>query len=95
VLNHQTDIFEVPEPGLRVPEPKTLGVIPDQRPRTLDEFRRRGRRGGNFLQGFRPIIHAATLRMFRDDRKNGVLRCLGNLEAGRNHVEPVDSFRDA
>ena len=82
VLNHQTDIFEVPDPGLRMPEPKTLGVIPDQRPSTLDQFRRRGRRGGKIMQCFLPIIHAATLRMFRDDRKNRVLRCLANLGAG-------------
>lgn len=71
VFNHQADIFEVPDAGLGVPKPKTLRVLPNQRPRVLDQFRRRRRRGGKIVQGIRPITHGATLRVFPADRKNG------------------------
>jgi hypothetical protein len=72
VLDHQTHILKVPDTGFGMPEPKTLRVLPDQRPRLLDQLRRRRCRGGKIVQGIRPIIHVSTLPVFRGDRKNGI-----------------------
>jgi len=70
MLDHQTDIIKMTDSSLGMSKPKTLRMFPDQRPRLLDQLRRRGRWGGNILQGFRPVIHASTLRWVRSDRKN-------------------------
>lgn len=61
VLNHQPDIFQVPDASFRVPEPKTFRMLPYQRPRSLDQFRRGERRRRQLAQGVRAITHGASL----------------------------------
>jgi len=71
VFNHQPHILKVPDTGFRMPEPKTFRMLPHQRPRMLDQLRRRGRRGGKIVHGFRPVIHGSRLSVFQRNRKSG------------------------
>ena len=95
VFDHQPYIIEVPDTGLGMPEPKTLRVLPHQCPRVLDQLRRRGRRGGKIMQGFRPVIHGATLRRLRGDRNNGVRWVFWTVSLGRCRIGSLDDVAEA
>jgi hypothetical protein len=71
VFDHQPHVFKVPDAGLRMPEPKTFRMLPHQRPRLLNQLRRRGRRGGEIVHGFRPVILGSMLSVFQRNRKSG------------------------
>lgn len=72
VFNHQPDIFEVTDAGLGVPEPKAFRMLPHQRPRVLDQLRRRGRGRRQLVQRVRSITHGISLLMRRGGRKVAV-----------------------
>jgi hypothetical protein len=63
VFNHHTHILEMTNPGIGMSEPKTFRMIPHQRPRPLDQLRRRRSRRGIVMHGIRPTVPGRTLRV--------------------------------
>jgi hypothetical protein len=49
VFDHQSHVFQVPDAGFGVPEPKAFRMLPHQRPRAFDQLRRRGRGRGQLV----------------------------------------------
>jgi hypothetical protein len=84
VFDHQSHVFQVPDASFRGPEPKTFRMLPYQRPRALDQLRRRGRGRGQFVQRIGSNTHVTTLCGLPGDRKNGV-----------NHRFPGQGYRVA
>lgn len=75
VLDHETHILEIPHTRVRVPEPKTLRVLPDQFAGALHQFRRRRRRRRQFVQFIRCSTHAENLRSAGTQSKPGIVNC--------------------
>lgn len=63
VLDHRPHVFEVADPRLRVPEPKTLRVTAHQCHRALAQFRRSGRGRRKLAQFIKLGSHETKLKM--------------------------------
>jgi hypothetical protein len=71
MFDHQPHVFQMTDSSIGMSKPKAFRMLPHQRPRLLDQLRRRGRRGGKIMHGFRPVIHGSRLSVFQRNRKSG------------------------
>jgi hypothetical protein len=93
VLDDQSDVLQVPDPGVRVPKPKTLGILPDECGSALDELSRRrcGRR--RFLQDTGRPIHAGNLPTPGREGKTGIRLCASDQGLDRRFLAPPETDR--